>query len=1052
MTSDNEQSRQKIRVRVPARRKDGADVRSAAAEETPADASSLDLNPSPRTPPSRTGEKVSLTRSVGHKPGGDAPPQHAITPSVPRSSSARPPHETSEDRARRLTFELEIGELPNVLQFISTDKRTGILELTVQNQPNAGCVFFKGGEVYLAKYHHYEGVEALARVVNTGRVRAVFTNDVTTREKNISMPVSSLLLEVLVRADELAAESPETTTPAASSRQRGFSMHPKGTRPTSSPVGNIDRDTPPRPVSVPPRGGGVQVVRETASRVPPTTRDSAVLSRLAVRAVKLVILAGLLGGLYLAYERFDQLRNASPGQPSAGQPDWLAGDDMDSVTTLLAAAEKAVRARNYDEADMRIERALTLDPGNAQALLLREVVDRENAPAMAAKLVGIAKKKTVEAALLSEWDWASPDVEKVERAYEAGNRFLADKNFELAVRHYRESIAGADTLFKQRRNYLIAMEKQGQAAAMKAKASQAGGMDYASGLWAAGAAAEREAENHVAMNAFKAAAAAWEKASDCYQRGAAYSLAAAEVERLSAEFKALRAACEGVALSEQGASLAKQAEVLAAAAEAAARQGDWELATMKWRQALGAQGNLSSIVEDEGHRRRYEDLIAKARSLAETSDWHLARGAYAAALAVPGYENDATAVKGVAQADKELLIQTMTTAADEGRWQDAKAVAEELLAADPANPAAADMMSQVKARLVVRLTIQAVYNGLPVAGARAVIGGEPDIRILPYTVDLPVARNHHIRVWAPPRGTTYFETYTTVYEGVDFGPDTLTVRMEAMGPPEKTKAWRLPGMDLDMAYIRSGTFAMGSETRRDEQPVRQVVITRSFWMGITEVTNRQYREFLAGTGYDGKKSANSGYLRHFNGSSAMPDGDMYPICYVSWKNAMAFCEWLTNREREGNRLTAGYVYRLPTEAEWEYCARLDNRSGRADLDGRAWYARNAKANQPVRQLRANGAGLNDMLGNVWEFCYDYYGPYNADEVADPVAPPRGVLRVMRGGSHVNPAELCRPGYRSGVGWMDARPNVGFRIVLAPRIEELRKSTPPDPAVRSSSGE
>jgi formylglycine-generating enzyme required for sulfatase activity len=180
----------------------------------------------------------------------------------------------------------------------------------------------------------------------------------------------------------------------------------------------------------------------------------------------------------------------------------------------------------------------------------------------------------------------------------------------------------------------------------------------------------------------------------------------------------------------------------------------------------------------------------------------------------------------------------------------------------------------------------------------------------------------------------------------------------------------------------------------------------------------------------------------------MSDGRNYPVCYVSWKNAMAFCEWLTIRETKGKRLPEGYAYRLPTEAEWEYCASRGGAVEDPELTGLGWYMKNSKTNQPTQQLRASQWGLYDMFGNVWELCYDYYGRYKPDEVSDPIGPRRGVLRVMRGGSHSNPADLCRPSYRSSVGWTDARSNVGFRVVLAPTIEELRKSMSPGAIVRS----
>ena len=979
------------------------------------------------------------------------------------------------ESGRQLTFDLAVGELPSVLQFISADKRSGKLEITVANQTSPESVFFKDGEIYFAEYRNYEGVEALARVVNQDRLRAVFTYGVTSADKNISKPFSSLILDVLVRADELAAENkdePPTDkkveratenkdepppdrekeekgdTDSLSSRKE-ISIHPKGQPALHAEIKEVGAQEElivpletgadsPKAADGEADAPAVETHTETISADDPPPPASS--PRLAWRVVECIIFVVLLVGVFYAYQRFERFRGTLSAASSATGNPRLDKETLDAVKTRLTAAEEAVRNKDYNEARQLIERVLAVDPGNAKALNLRDTINRENARIWAAKTAREAVAKIRELEPLKTREWAAPKLKKWPVLLKSANQCLKDEKFHLAIQKYREIITGVDALLAQDREWRNAMEKQRDARDKKARAEQLGVMKEFPDLWSRAENAERKAESYFGAGVFQEAVDTWAGASELYQQGAAAVADRAEVNRLMLKFKDLKAVTKGEELPDPEKMLAKQAAQLAAAAESLAREGKWGEAKLKWRQAVDAQRQVATPTLKAGNQQKYADLITKAKSYAAASDWNAARRAYTAALAVPGFEKDVTALKGVGQANKELLIETMNQAAADGRWRDAKNVAENVLRMDPNSAAAKAMMTQVKKYLVVSLTIHAVYDGSIVQGAQAIISGIDGVQPLSKPIRLSVDEEYHIRVWAPPRGETYFETSQTIYKAQKAGEDTLIARMRAMSPPQNLKPWRVPGVELNMVYIKPGTFEMGSLLRPDEQPVHNVTITYHFWMGVTETTNHQYRTFLKDSKYDGRDAANQDYLKHLKGSSAMSGDPNYPICYVSWQNAMAFCEWLTEREREGNRLPEGYVYRLPTEAEWEYCARFGSSPKDGDLDSRAWYKRNTQTNQPVGQLHANEAGLKDMLGNVWEFCYDYYDKsyYTSDGITDPVGPDQGVYRVMRGGSHVNPAELCRPGYRSSVGWKDAEPNVGFRVVLAPSIQTLRK--------------
>jgi len=196
---------------------------------------------------------------------------------------------------------------------------------------------------------------------------------------------------------------------------------------------------------------------------------------------------------------------------------------------------------------------------------------------------------------------------------------------------------------------------------------------------------------------------------------------------------------------------------------------------------------------------------------------------------------------------------------------------------------------------------------------------------------------------------------------------------------------------MEMIRIEPGSFQMGSDSSTDEEPVHTVRIRRPFWIGKYEVTQLQY-EAITGTNPSDSKRAD------------------LPVENVSWNDAVLFCRILTEKERRAGRLPAGYVYRLPTEAEWEYAARGGAKSqeftyaGSSNLDEVAWHKSNSGDKiQPVGKKKPNELGLYDMSGNVEEWCYDWYEEhyYTNSRSSDPTGPPSGDERVIRGGSHIS---------------------------------------------------
>jgi len=228
------------------------------------------------------------------------------------------------------------------------------------------------------------------------------------------------------------------------------------------------------------------------------------------------------------------------------------------------------------------------------------------------------------------------------------------------------------------------------------------------------------------------------------------------------------------------------------------------------------------------------------------------------------------------------------------------------------------------------------------------------------------------------------------------------VTLDAYGGPVKDQRYTIMDLDLDILPIAPGTFLMGGN--------RRVTISDPYWLGKTEVTQRQWLAIM-GTNPSTKR------------------GENHPVENVSWSDAMEFCRKLSERERAAGRLPAGYAYTLPTEAQWEYACRAGMTGDFAtNLDAIAWYDRNSGGTtKPVGTKQPNAWGLHDMLGNAMEWCYDWHGD-NPGGSVDPTGPSAGSEHVIRGGN-----AFCSPEY---VGYSYRKPHSqanwtthGFRLAL-----------------------
>jgi formylglycine-generating enzyme required for sulfatase activity len=315
-----------------------------------------------------------------------------------------------------------------------------------------------------------------------------------------------------------------------------------------------------------------------------------------------------------------------------------------------------------------------------------------------------------------------------------------------------------------------------------------------------------------------------------------------------------------------------------------------------------------------------------------------------------------------------------------------------------------------------------------------------------------VAVEHQLEIKKP--GYRAYQTRITPRPGF---PQEINIALTKLLSSPKAPAGIIRAKNgYELKLVRPQSFTMGSsrreQGRRSNETLRNIKLQRPFYIGVREVNNKEFRQFLA--------AHNSGSFR-----KQSLGRDQLPVVQLTWEQAALFCNWLSVKESLppvyvtiGGRLTAsdpvGIGYRLPTEAEWEYCARFNKNktemkypwggkypppagSGNfADESARDLLASHLPAyndgyavSAPSAKFKANALGLYDLGGNVSEWCHDYYSiyPYNARKVyIDPMGPKEGKHHVIKGSSWMQAgiSEL-RLSYRD---YSDTkRSDLGFRI-------------------------
>jgi formylglycine-generating enzyme required for sulfatase activity len=387
----------------------------------------------------------------------------------------------------------------------------------------------------------------------------------------------------------------------------------------------------------------------------------------------------------------------------------------------------------------------------------------------------------------------------------------------------------------------------------------------------------------------------------------------------------------------------------------------------------------------------------------------------------------------------------------------------------------------------VRIEIEAALERnlpvIPVLIDRAPMPGEselpPSLARLAYrnAINVDVGRDFKNHIDRLIRGIEYhLRRLSPATEGP---PPQPTTRLESpqSSPPSPAKK-RINSVGMSLVRIEPGSFLMGStkeqidqllrlfpDSKQEwfsaEQPQHPVKITRPYYLGIHQITLGQFRSFVEGSGYrtEAEKDGQGGWgwneqetkfeqnPRFTWLNPGFEQTDEHPVVNVSWNDAVAFCQWLSAREK-----TEGRTYRLPTEAEWEYACRAGTNALFVISDDpedlvRIANVADASAKQkfphwncvkgndgfvytaPVGSFAPNSWGLCDMIGNVWEWCADWYDDkyYASSPAADPPGAAEASYRVLRGGGWNSDARFCRPADRSGDAPESWGSCLGFRV-------------------------
>ena len=386
---------------------------------------------------------------------------------------------------------------------------------------------------------------------------------------------------------------------------------------------------------------------------------------------------------------------------------------------------------------------------------------------------------------------------------------------------------------------------------------------------------------------------------------------------------------------------------------------------------------------------------------------------------------------------EQIFVENLRQAREAKAGRDWEAVlnfSQQALAIKPESKKAQVLKQAAEEYLISKVTVVSIVKDRLVEGAKILVNGEVHNESTPSILSLELGKEYHIAVELTREGETQYEPFETKINVRRPRSQTIRAILSQVEGPEFNQPWTTSGIKIEFLPIKPGTFKMGTQNGDDDEiPLHSVIISEAFWIGKFEITQEEYKQLME------HNPSNFRGLRK-------------PVENVSWYEAVEFCEKLTEIEKARGYLPFGYVYRLPTEAEWEYCCRAGTHTefsfgdsldaAMANFNGKYPYGNGIKGSYrkqtvSVDEFEPNSWNLYNTHGNVWEWCIDHCdwdsgvitNTYR-ENIKDPISR-QGPYRIIRGGNWRSFAGNCRSANRHVLRPASRNDGVGFRVVLAP---------------------
>ena len=885
----------------------------------------------------------------------------------------------------QMHMELKAGELPTAIQFLCTSQRTGRLEVTF-TCPEKGQVWLENGVLVHAEHVDMEDSDALALMIARGDGVSCFFDGEPPPSRTVTLPTDHIILQASVLSDErydVSVRGEMAEQPEATGQFRARLAH---------------------------------YLRLSWATAWPCIKVGIILL--------LAVFFGTRTPTWLMHRTIQKdLEARLQAQRDAIQ---------ERVGAMIDRAQRAIRRRQYADARKTIGLALALDPSHPRVRRLSKEVSAQARLADIVPVKSQAEQLWRSAGQVDPGQGMGARKDAVEQRFTWAQSLVDGGEHRGALEMYAELVTECQTVLKldaareeAKRSRTLAQRSLEDAAKVGAAERAASQWEDARKLTANAEKAFESGQFSEADNAWTSAITQLEKAIELAYGGEPVRLAKSAFQRSLTEADIALLEKHGGADWEKVRRLQKEALSL----ETDGRLLD---ASKRWDEARGAIPSARQAARRTQLRAEFDTTMTEGSRLAALQQWKQAEAAFRRAASVEGFADDPAVAQKLAdlqqalEKEKARLLAAARDADDGARWEDLRALAEQILALDPEQTEASALKDKAFSNSDPLVAVVAEIGGKEVGTARISIdGGEPKWTA-PHAFKCPFGKTVHITVTVPPDGDTYYAPFALDYTPDKRGRHTVRAVLSPVAPPQPGEPFTVPGPDIDFVPIPAGSIE-GALTNLEQEPLSEFSATflTPFWMSTCEITQAQYKALL-------------------DASPSSTDGEKLPVSGLNWFEAQDFCAALTKREADGKRLPAGHVIRLPTELEWEYACRAGGPAmDEPDLDNLAWHCENSRGHaREVGSKTPNAWGLYDMYGNVWEWCQDWLGADERKLGRLVFEEPNSSMRAKRGGSWFLSPRHCRADRRAGADANKGDFTLGFRVVLAPATPRVEGTWTP----------